>query len=362
MAKQRPDRLPPHWHSNKFLNPVTDGAVLPVLHLNGYKIANPTVLARTSHEELHGLFVGYGYTPHVVEGDDPELMHELMAQTLETVIAEIHDIRHNARSKGVTQRPRWPMIILRSPKGWTGPQEIDGQRTEGSWRSHQVPLAELTTKPEHVTMLEEWLKSYHPEELFDAEGKFKPELAALAPRGTRRMGANPHANGGVLLKPLQLPDFRTYAVAVPQPGTVTAEATRVLGSFLRDVLKENLAARNFRVFGPDETTSNRLNALFEVTDRAWMAETLPEDDHLSPDGRVMEILSKHTCQGWLEGYLLTGRHGLFASYEAFIHVVDSMFNQHAKWLKTTSREIPWQAPRSFCRSYPCFRRRFYWRT
>jgi xylulose-5-phosphate/fructose-6-phosphate phosphoketolase len=332
------------WHSNKFLNPVTDGAVLPILHLNGYKIANPTVLARISHEELHSLFVGYGYTPHVVEGDDPELMHESMAQTLETVIAEIHDIQHNARSKGVTQRPRWPMIILRSPKGWTGPQAIDGKRTEGSWRSHQVPLAALATRPEHVTMLEAWLKSYRPEELFDVAGKFKPELAALAPRGARRMGANPHANGGVLLKPLHLPDFRAYAVAVPQPGTAIAEATRVLGGFLRDVMQRNLAARNFRVFGPDETNSNRLNALFEVTDRTWMADTLPEDDHLSPHGRVMEILSEHTCQGWLEGYLLTGRHGLFASYEAFIRVVDSMFNQHAKWLKTTSKEIPWRVP------------------
>jgi xylulose-5-phosphate/fructose-6-phosphate phosphoketolase len=332
------------WHSNKFLNSITDGAVLPILHLNGYKIANPTVLARISHEELYHLFVGYGYTPYVVEGDDPALMHELMAQTLDTVIADILDIQHKARSQGVTPRPRWPMIVLRSPKGWTGPQAIDGKRTEGSWRSHQVPLAELATKPEHVTMLEAWLKSYHPEELFDATGKLKPELAALAPRGTHRMGANAHANGGLLLKPLHLPDFRAYAVPVPHPGTVVAEATRVLGGFLRDVMKDNLAARNFRVFGPDETTSNRLHALFEVTNRAWLAETLPEDDHLSPDGRVMEILSEHTCQGWLEGYLLTGRHGLFASYEAFIHVVDSMFNQHAKWLKTTSKEIPWRAP------------------
>ena len=332
------------WHSNKFLNPVTDGAVLPILHLNGYKIANPTILARISHEELQSLFIGYGYTPYFVEGDDPEVMHELMAQTLETVIAEIHHIQYDARSKGVTQRPRWPMIILRSPKGWTGPQEIDGKKATGSWRSHQVPLAELATKPEHVNILEAWMKSYQPEELFDATGKLKPELAALAPSGARRMGANPHANGGLLLKPLRMPDFRAYAVEVPRPGTVFAEATRVMGGFLRDVMKLNLAARNFRVFGPDETNSNRLNALFEVTNRAWMAETFPEDDHLAPDGRVMEILSEHTCQGWLEGYLLTGRHGLFASYEAFIHVVDSMFNQHAKWLKTTSKEIPWRAP------------------
>jgi len=332
------------WHANKFLNPVTDGAVLPILHLNGYKIANPTILARINREELQSLFIGYGYTPYVVEGDDPKLMHEVMAQTLETVIAEIHDIQHNARSQGATQRPRWPLIILRSPKGWTGPREVDGKKTEGSWRSHQVPLAELATKPEHLNILETWMKSYQPEELFDTTGKLKPELAALAPSGSRRMGANPHANGGLLLKPLRMPDFRAYAVEVPRPGTVFAEATRVMGGFLRDVMKLNLAARNFRVFGPDETTSNRLNALFEVTDRAWMAETLPEDDHLAPDGRVMEILSEHTCQGWLEGYLLTGRHGVFTSYEAFIHIVDSMFNQHAKWLKTTRNEIPWRAP------------------
>ena len=332
------------WHSNKFLNPITDGAVLPILHLNGYKIANPTVLARISHEELQSLLIGYGYTPYFVEGDDPKVMHELMAQTLETVIAEIHDLQRDARSQKSTQRPRWPMIILRSPKGWTGPQEIDGKKTEGFWRSHQVPLAELATKPEHIRILERWMKSYRPEELFDATGKFKPELAALAPSGSRRMGANPHANGGLLLKPLRMPDFRAYAVEVTQPATVFAEATRAMGGFLRDVMKLNLAAHNFRVFGPDETHSNRLNALFEVTNCAWMAETLPEDDHLAPDGRVMEILSEHTCQGWLEGYLLTGRHGLFASYEAFIHVVDSMFNQHAKWLKTTRKEISWRAP------------------
>lgn len=332
------------WHANKFLNPATDGAVLPILHLNGYKIANPTVLARISHEELQSLFIGYGYTPYFVEGEDPEVMHEVMAQTLDIVIAKIHDIQHNARTKGVTQRPRWPMIILRSPKGWTGPPEIDGKRVEGSWRSHQVPLAELGTKPEHLSILEAWMKSYQPEELFDVTGKLKPELAALAPSGPHRMGANPHANGGLLRKPLRMPDFRAYAVEVQRPGTVFAEATRVIGSFLRDVMKLNLAARNFRVFSPDETNSNRLNALFEVTNRGWMAETLPADDHLAPDGRVIEFLSEHMCQGWLEGYLLTGRHGLFASYEAFIHVVDSMFNQHAKWLKTARKEVPWRAP------------------
>ena len=332
------------WHSNKFLNPVTDGAVLPILHLNGYKIANPTVFARISREELQNLFIGYGYTPYFVEGDDPKLMHELMAQTLETVLADIHAIQRNARSQRSAPRPRWPMIILRSPKGWTGPHDVDGKRVEGSWRSHQVPLAELATKPEHLNLLEAWMKSYQPEELFDSTGKLKPELAALAPSGPRRMGANPHANGGLLLKPLRMPDFRAYAVEVQRPGTALAEATRVMGNFLRDVMKLNLAARNFRVFGPDETDSNRLNALFQVTDCAWMADTLPEDDHLAPDGRVMEILSEHTCQGWLEGYLLTGRHGLFASYEAFVHVVDSMFNQHAKWLKTTRKEISWRAP------------------
>ena len=271
-------------------------------------------------------------------------MHEVMAQTLETVIAEIRDVQHRARSQRAASRPRWPMVILRSPKGWTGPKEIDGKKTEGSWRSHQVPLAELAEKPEHVTILEEWMKSYRPEELFDATGRLNPELAALAPSGSRRMGANPHANGGLLLKPLRMPDFRAYAVEVSQPGTEFAEATRILGGFLRDVMKLNAEARNFRVFGPDEIHSNRLSALFEVTNSVWMAETLPEDDHMAPDGRVMEVLSEHMCQGWLEGYLLTGRHGLFSSYEAFIHVVDSMFNQHAKWLKTTTKEIPWRAP------------------
>jgi xylulose-5-phosphate/fructose-6-phosphate phosphoketolase len=331
------------WHSNKFLNPVADGAVLPILHLNGYKIASPAVLARISPEELESLFVGFGYHPYVVEGSDPALVHQQMAATLETVIGEIRAIQSDARTKGQGNRPRWPMIILRTPKGWTGPKTVDGKKTEGSWRSHQVPLAEMATKPEHVRLLEAWMKSYRPEELFDDAGKLTPELAALAPTGLSRMGANPHANGGVLLKALMMPEFRDYAVEVPKPGSVVAEATRVLGSFLRDVMKRNETNRNFRVFGPDETASNRLGALFEVTDRTWVAERLPEDDHLAPGGRVMEILSEHTCEGWLEGYLLTGRHGLFSCYEAFIHIVDSMFNQHAKWLKVT-RGIPWRAP------------------
>jgi len=331
------------WHSNKFLNPARDGAVLPILHLNGYKIANPTVLARISHDELASLFVGYGYKPYFVEGDDPETMHQLMAATLDTVIAEIQAIQHDARTNGFSARPPWPMIILRSPKGWTGPKFVDGLPTENSFRSHQVPLAELASKPEHLQLLEEWLRSYKPEELFDENGKLMAELAELAPQGERRMGANPHANGGLLLKELKLPDFRDYAVAVPQPGTVEAEATRVMGQFLRDVMKRNEDARNFRVMGPDETNSNRLGALFEVTDRVSTATILPTDDHLAPDGRVMEILSEHMCQGWLEGYLLTGRHGFFSCYEAFIHIIDSMFNQHAKWLKTT-RHIPWRRP------------------
>ena len=331
------------WHSNKFLNPAQDGAVLPILHLNGYKIANPTVLARIPHDELESLFIGYGYRPYFVEGEEPEAMHQLMAATLDTVLDEIRSIQQAARTQGATARPRWPMIILRTPKGWTGPKEVDGQKTEGSWRSHQVPFAELATKPGHLQLLEDWMRSYRPEELFDADGAPRAELRALAPTGERRMGANPHANGGMLLKDLLLPDFRDYAVAVPKPGTVCAEATRVMGNFLRDVMRLNDSARNFRVMGPDETTSNRLGALFEATQRAWMAERLPEDDHLAPEGRVMEILSEHTCQGWLEGYLLTGRHGLFSCYEAFIHIVDSMFNQHAKWLKVT-RDIPWRRP------------------
>jgi len=331
------------WHSNKFLNPVTDGAVLPILHLNGYKIANPTVLARISREELESLFLGYGYQPRVVEGSDPGTMHQSMAATLEAVIAEIRAIQAQARAKGRPTRPRWPMIILRTLKGWTGPKEVDGKKTEGSWRSHQVPLADMATRPEHVRLLEQWMKSYRPEELFDEAGRLIPELAGLAPAGSRRMGANPHANGGVLLHELKMPDFRGYAVAVPGPGTVVAEATRVLGAFLRDVMRRNLDTRNFRVFGPDETASNRLGALFEVTDRTWMADGAPDDEHLGADGRVMEILSEHTCQGWLEGYLLTGRHGFFSCYEAFIHIVDSMFNQHAKWLQVT-RQIPWRRP------------------
>ena len=331
------------WHSNKFLNPVTDGAVLPILHLNGYKIASPTVLARISREELENLFIGYGYHPYFVEGYEPEAMHQLMASTLDAVIAEIKTIQDEAREKQNRQRPRWPMIILRTPKGWTGPKEVDGQKTEGTWRSHQVPIEEISS-PDHLKLLENWMRSYKPEELFDATGKLIAELADLAPQETRRMGASPHANGGLLLKDLRMPDFREYAVDVSKPGTVVAEATRVMGQLLRDVMKLNMDARNFRVFGPDETASNRLGALFEVTQRAWMADTLSGDDHLSPEGRVMEILSEHTCQGWLEGYLLTGRHGLFSSYEAFIHIVDSMFNQHAKWLKTTRKEIPWRAP------------------
>jgi len=331
------------WHSNKFLNPVHDGAVLPILHLNGYKIANPTVLARLSHEELENLFLGYGYRPYFVEGDDPRVMHQQMATTLDTILAEIQDIQLQARSRGMSQRPQWPMLILRTPKGWTGPKSVDGKKVEDYWRSHQVPFAEMATQPEHLKLLEDWMRSYRPEELFDPTGKLIPELAALAPTGDRRMGANPHANGGVLLQDLELPNFQDYAVAVPQPGTVTAESTRIMGQFLRDVMRQNLHRRNFRVMGPDETASNRLNALFEATDRTWVAEILPEDEHLSAEGRVMEVLSEHMCQGWLEGYLLTGRHGFFSCYEAFIHVIDSMFNQHAKWLKTT-RHIPWRRP------------------
>jgi xylulose-5-phosphate/fructose-6-phosphate phosphoketolase len=332
------------WHSNKFLNPVTDGAVLPILHLNGYKIASPTVLARISKRELEDLFVGYGHKPYFVEGSEPEQMHQLMAETLDTIIGEIKTIQSGAREKRNAQRPRWPMIVLRTPKGWTGPKEVDGKKMEGSWRSHQVPLAEIAEKPEHLTLLENWMKSYKPGELFGGAGELKSELAALAPTGNRRMGANPHANGGVLLKDLRMSDFREYAVNVPRPGVVVAEATRVLGQLLRDVMKLNEKQRNFRVFGPDETASNRLTALFEVTDRTWLAETVSDDENLAPDGRVMEILSEHTCQGWLEGYLLTGRHGFFSTYEAFVHIIDSMFNQHAKWLKVTRDEIPWRRP------------------
>jgi len=330
------------WHSNKFLNPARDGAVLPILHLNGYKIANPTVLGRLGDEELTQLFNGYGYKPFFVEGHEPEPMHQRMAAALDAVIAEIHAIQHEARSKGSTKLPLWPMIVLRTPKGWTGPKFVDGKPVEGTWRAHQVPVTDLD-KPEHLAILEDWLKSYHPEELFDQSGKLIAELAELAPKGERRMGANPHANGGLLLKDLLMPDFRDYAVPVPRNGTETAESTRVLGTFLRDVMKLSLPYANFRIFGPDETASNRLDAVYQTTDKVWMEPTLPVDEHLSPDGRVMEILSEHMCQGWLEGYLLTGRHGFFSCYEGFIHVVDSMFNQHAKWLKTT-RCIPWRRP------------------
>jgi len=330
------------WHSNKFLNPVHDGAVLPILHLNGYKIANSTVLARISREELKNLFIGYGHNPYFVEGDEPEAMHQQMAETMDTVIAEIQSIKETARKNGFLKRPLWPMIILKSPKGWTCPKKVDGVQIEGSYRSHQVPLSELREKPEHLKLLENWMKSYKPEELFE-NGKLRPELAELPPKGNRRMSANPHTNGGLLLKELKIPDFRDYAVDVSHPGTTIAEATRVMGRFLRDVMKLNMDSRNFRVMGPDETASNRLSALFEVTDRVSTAEILPGDDHVSPDGRVMEVLSEHMCQGWLEGYLLTGRHGFFSCYEAFIHIVDSMFNQHAKWLKTI-REIPWRLP------------------
>jgi xylulose-5-phosphate/fructose-6-phosphate phosphoketolase len=332
------------WHSNKFLNPVHDGAVLPILHLNGYKIANPTILARLPDEELESLFNGYGYKPYFVEGDDPEKMHQAMAATLDTVLAEIKDLQNQARrASSAAVRCRWPMIVLRSPKGWTGPKVVDGKQVEGTFRSHQVPLAELATKPDHLRMLEEWMKSYKPEELFDENGTLIPELAALAPSGDLRMGANPNANGGLLLKDLRMPDFRDYAVAVPRPGAVESEATRVMGTLLRDVVKLNADARNFRLMGPDETASNRLSAVFEATDRISSEEILATDDHVAHDGRVMEVLSEHMCQGWLEGYLLTGRHGLFSCYEAFIHIVDSMFNQHAKWLKTTL-DIPWRRP------------------
>jgi len=331
------------WHSNKFLNPVRDGAVIPILHLNGYKIANPTLLARIPKEELTSLMRGYGYRPYYVEGGDPMSVHRQMAEILETVITTIRDIQTDARSRGFQRRPDWPMIVLKTPKGWTGPKVVDGKQVEGMWRSHQVPLDTRASKPEHIKLLEGWMKSYRPEELFDETGRLIPELRELAPKGERRMGANPHANGGILRKDLRLPDFRDYQLEVPKPGTVTAEATRVLGFMLRDVMKLNGESRNFRIFGPDETASNRLNAVLEVTNRAFVGEILAGDDHISPDGRVLEVLSEHLCQGWLEGYLLTGRHGLFNCYEAFIHIIDSMFNQHAKWLKVT-RDIPWRRP------------------
>jgi xylulose-5-phosphate/fructose-6-phosphate phosphoketolase len=331
------------WHSNKFLNPVRDGAVLPILHLNGYKIANPTVLGRLSNKELTQLFNGYGYGAHFVEGQEPELMHQLMAATLDTVIEEIQAVQNTARKGRQEGVPIWPVVILRTPKGWTGPKVVDGKPAEGSWRSHQVPLSDLASKPEHLKMLEQWMKSYGPEELFDAEGKLIAPLQELPPKGNRRMGANPHANGGQLLRELILPEIRDYALEVQKPGAQFAEATRVLGNFLRDVMTLNAKSNNFRVFGPDETESNRLGALYEVTDKVFMGPILSTDEHTSPNGRVMEFLSEHMCQGWLEGYLLTGRHGFFSCYEAFIHIIDSMFNQHAKWLKTT-RHIPWRRP------------------
>ncbi len=329
------------WHSNKFLNPVTDGAVLPILHLNGYKIANPTVLARISHHELDQLLRGYGWVPYFVEGDDPEIMHQLMAKTLETVIGEIRQIQKNARNDNNTERPLWPVIVFSSPKGWTGPEEVDGLQIEGTFRAHQIPLLVDPDHPQHLKILESWMKSYKPEELFDAKGRLLAELAELAPEGERRMGANPHANGGLLLHDLLMPDFQNYKINVQSPGSVQAADTHVLGEFLRDVVKLNRSQRNFRIFGPDETLSNRLNVVFEATNRQWIAETKDNDEFLASDGRVMEILSEHQCEGLLEGYLLTGRHGLFNCYEGFIHIIDSMFNQHAKWLKV-SAGLPWR--------------------
>jgi xylulose-5-phosphate/fructose-6-phosphate phosphoketolase len=332
------------WHSNKFLNPIRDGAVLPILHLNGYKINNPTLLARISHEELQNLFKGYGWTPYFVEGSDPLTMHAAMAEVLEHCVLEIRRIQTEARASGIPGRPRWPMIVLRSPKGWTGPAEVDGKKVEGFWRSHQVPIADVRNNPAHLQQLEAWLQSYQPHTLFDEAGHLRPELKALAPRGSRRMSANPHANGGLLRRALRLPDYREYAAELPGPGKITAENTRPLGKLLRDVMAQNM--NNFRVFGPDENASNKLDNLYEVTKKTWLAEIYPEDaggSELSPDGRVMEMLSEHTLEGWLEGYLLTGRHGFFSTYEAFVHVIDSMFNQHAKWL-AMSKDVPWRAP------------------
>jgi len=330
------------WHSNKFLNPITDGVVLPILHLNGYKISNPTVLARITHKELEQLFQGYGWTPYFVEGDEPEAMHQAMASTLDKVIAQIHRIKSDSLAKEDTSRPLWPMIVLKSPKGWTGPKEVDGYKIEGNFRAHQIPLAvSASAPPEHLQMLESWMKSYKPEELFDEDGKLMPELQELAPKGERRMGANPHANGGQLLRDLRLPDFRNYAVDVDAPGADGEGDTYVSGRFLRDVIKENQEKRNFRIFGPDETVSNRLDIIFEATERQWIAPIVEHDEFLATDGSVMEMLSEHQCEGWLEGYLLTGRHGLFNCYEAFIHIIDSMFNQHAKWLKASS-ELSWR--------------------
>jgi xylulose-5-phosphate/fructose-6-phosphate phosphoketolase len=331
------------WHINKFLNPARDGAVLPILHLNGYKIANPTILGRMTDEDLAKLFNGYGWKPYFLEGHEPEHMHQLMAASLDHIVEEIRSIQEEARTNKNAKAPAWPMIVLRTPKGWTGPKTVDGKPVEGTWRAHQVPVADLKEKPEHVKILEDWMRSYRPEELFDQSGKLVPELAELPPVGNRRMSANPHANGGLLMRDLVMPDFRKYAVEVAKPGTGVAESTRVLGKFLRDVMKLNSESKNFRVFGPDETASNRLEALYEATDKLWMEPILPVDEHLSRDGRVLEVLSEHMCQGWLEGYLLTGRHGLFSCYEAFIHIVDSMFSQHAKWLKVT-RDIEWRRP------------------
>ena len=329
------------WHSNKFLNAATDGAVLPILHLNGYKIANPSVLARISREELEQLLRGYGWNPHFVEGHEPMAMHRAMAETLDRVVAQIHSIQQSARTAGVGERPRWPMVVLISPKGWTGPKEIDGKRIEGSFRSHQVPITDPASNPAHLELLEKWLRGYRPEELFDGQGRLKPELKALAPKAERRMGANPAANGGMLLKELKLPDFADYALEVAKPGVSGLGATHIVGRYLRDVVTKNAAQRNFRIFGPDETLSNGLESVFEATQRQWEGSTIPDDEFLEPDGRVMEMLSEHQCEGWLEGYLLTGRHGLFNCYEAFIHIVDSMFNQHAKWLKVTAA-LPWR--------------------
>ena len=332
------------WHSNKFLNPIRDGAVLPILHLNGYKINNPSILSRVSHDELESLFRGYGWTPYFVEGHEPEAMHRAMAETMEACLVEIHRIQRDVRSSGQPVRPRWPMIVLRSPKGWTGPKEVGGHQVEGSWRAHQVPLADVRNKPERLQQLEAWLRSYRPEELFDESGRLRAELKALVPKGNRRMSANPHANGGLLRRALRMPDFRDYAQAVSKPGKDVAENTRPLGKFLRDIMRNNM--NNFRVFGPDENSSNKLDDIYEVSQKTWLAEYLPSDadgGELAADGRVMEMLSEHTLEGWLEGYLLTGRHGFFSTYEAFVHVIDSMFNQHAKWL-AMSRDVPWRAP------------------
>ncbi len=331
------------WHGNKFLNPARDGVVLPILHLNGYKIANPTLLARIPREELESLMSGYGYTPYWVEGDEPEKVHRLLADTFDQVIDSIRAIQADARTNGVTERPAWPMIVLKTPKGWTGPKVVDGLPVEGTYRAHQVPLSEPASNPEHLKQLDQWLRGYRPEELFDESGKLVEEIAALAPQGGRRMGSNPVANGGLLLKPLNLPDFRDYAVDVPRPGGVEASDTATLGTFLRDVITQNLPRANFRLFGPDETASNRLTAVLDATPKQWQEEVIPTDDHLAVEGRLMEVLSEHQCEGWLEGYLLTGRHGLFNCYEAFIHIIDSMFNQHAKWLEVTSK-IPWRRP------------------